>query len=308
MARVTVLMPVYNGARFLKKSIESVLSQTYQDFELLCIDDASQDQSTEIIKSFRSPRIHYIKNERNIGIAGTRNRGLNLISSEFIALLDQDDLSPSCRLEKETIYLDQHPEISVVGGNQKDIDETDNVIRETWRVCHNPGYLKAFIMLSNTMANGSTMLRRRFVTQNQLQFQENYYGVEDYRFWVDCSLKGNLANLDEVLLYWRTGHNQETSKAKSLKKAEREEKIREIQKIALVGNGFCLKKEYLNILFQCFGEDSMLENIEEIRLLYSALQEIARQAVEGQMENQREIVTMCRKRFGEKLTKAFFLW
>lgn len=307
MARVTVLMPVYNGARFLKQSIESVLSQTYQDYELLCLDDASQDQSAEIIQGFHSPRIRYVRNEFNLGIAGSRNRGISLCQSEFIALLDHDDLTPPERLELEVRYLDEHLQTAAVGGNQKDIDEKGQIVRETWRVCHNPKYLKAFIMLSNTMANGSTMIRRDFVIKNNLHFRDDYYGVEDYRFWVDCSLKGELANIDEVLLYWRTGHDQETKRAK-IEGGKRGEKIREIQRIALKKNGYCLSEKELDILFQCFGEDTVLRDEEEIHKLYGVFRIITQQAYTFHPENEKEVIAMCRKRFGEKVAKAFFLW
>lgn len=308
MSKVTVLIPVYNGEQFLKQTIECVLSQTYQDFELLCIDDASTDNSADIIQSFQSPKINYIKNDKNLGIASTRNRGLELIETEYIAFLDQDDLTPFNRLEKEIMFLDHYLDIDAVGGNQKDIDQFGNVLRETWNVCHNPGYLKAFIMLSNTISNGSTMIRKDFIDKHHLRFQDNYYGVEDYRFWVDCSLVGKLANLDEVLLYWRTGHEQETSKVKESNRDARSEKIKEIQTIALEGNGLHLNPTVLDTLFQVFGEDSIIESEEQINLLYIALMEIVKQSKEKKLINQKEIATMCRKRFGEKIAKAFFLW
>ena len=103
--KVTVLMAAYNGARYLKDAIDSILNQTFKDFEILIIDDGSTDQSAEIVQSYKDPRIRFLRNEQNMGIVVTRNRGIKEMRGEYLAILDCDDVSPPKRLEKEFNFL-----------------------------------------------------------------------------------------------------------------------------------------------------------------------------------------------------------
>ncbi|MBN1353399.1 MAG: glycosyltransferase, partial [Candidatus Omnitrophica bacterium] len=120
--KVTVLMPVYNGERFLREAVKSILNQTYTDYELLIIDDASRDSSAEIINSFSDRRIRFVKNKKNMGQMNTMNKGLGLVSGEYIARMDQDDISLPGRLEKEVKVLDANPEIPLVFSDTYIID------------------------------------------------------------------------------------------------------------------------------------------------------------------------------------------
>ncbi|MBA3284207.1 MAG: glycosyltransferase family 2 protein, partial [Nitrosopumilus sp.] len=101
MPKVTVLMPVYNASAYLHDAIQSILNQTFQDFEFLIIDDGSSDNSEIIIKGYKDKRIRFIKNEQNIGISATLNKGIELASCELIARMDADDVSYPKRLEKQ---------------------------------------------------------------------------------------------------------------------------------------------------------------------------------------------------------------
>lgn len=306
MCGVTVVMPVYNTEKYLKQAIESILKQTYTDFELLIIDDASSDGSIDIINQCSDRRIRLIRNEVNKGISRTRNIGIELSNSKYIALMDSDDIAVPTRLEKEVQYLDTNKEIDVVGGHLRAIDMEGMDLNKQWSVYLNPKYIKAYLLLSNTVANGTTMFRKSFVDQYNIRFEENSIGAEDYRFWVDCSLHGNIANLDEVLLYWRTGHYSETMKVKSNKSRECEES--NIHTYVFKKTGFCLSEEHISILNRIFKEDGIVQSREELEKLYFALKEIANQAIELKLANSKEVVTMCRKRFGEKVGKAFYLW
>ena len=97
---ISVVMPLYNGEKYLKEAINSILEQTYSDFELLLIDDASSDRTEEIIRSYKDDRIVYIKNEQNLGLIKTLNKGLDLAKGEFIARMDQDDISAPTRFDE----------------------------------------------------------------------------------------------------------------------------------------------------------------------------------------------------------------
>lgn len=308
MSRVTVVMPVYKAEQYIGQAIDSILGQTYTDFELLLIDDVSPDHILDVMKGYTDPRIRFVRNEKNLGIAGTRNLGIELSRSEYIALMDDDDIAVPNRLEKEVDFLDGHPDMDVVGGHLRMIDKDGKDLQRQWSVCNNPKYIKAYLLLGNIIANGTVMFRKSLTDRYHIRYQDNFYGAEDYRFWVDCSLHGSIANLDEVLLYWRTGHNNETGRVRSEKNKEREETISRIHRYALEQSGFRLTDDELNVLNAVFKEEGILHDKEELGKLYGALKTIASQAEGLKLDHAEEIITMCRKRFGEKVGKAFFLW
>jgi glycosyltransferase involved in cell wall biosynthesis len=308
MSRITVIMPVYNAEKYLKQAIDSILNQSYENFELLLIDDASTDNSVDIIKKYMDKRIRLVQNETNMGIARTRNRGLELCNTDYIALMDDDDIAMSYRLEDEIRYLDDNPDIDIVGGHLRTIDKEGKDLNKQWSVYLNPLYIKAYLLLGNTVANGTAMFRKSFIEKFHIRYQTDSFGAEDYRFWVECSLYGKIKNLDKVYLLYRTGHGNETGRVISKHKLEREKTIRNIQIHALQQTGFKLNDDELNILTKVFKEDGIIETQDEIRNLYCALKSISRQAQQLNLENATEITTMCRKRFGEKIAKAFYLW
>ena len=111
---VTVLMPVYNGEKYLREAMDSILKQTLTNFEFLIIDDGSKDSSVKIINSYNDPRIKLVKNEINLGISKTLNRGIELASAELIARMDADDISYPSRLQKQYDYFTNNPECALL--------------------------------------------------------------------------------------------------------------------------------------------------------------------------------------------------
>src|SRR5688500_300589 len=112
--KISVILPVYNGQLFLKAAIESILNQSYGNFELLIINDGSVDDTEKIIFGFNDLRIRYIRNERNLGLIATLNKGLDLAKGEYIARMDNDDISLPARLEKQLAYLEENKHVSVL--------------------------------------------------------------------------------------------------------------------------------------------------------------------------------------------------
>lgn len=308
MSRVTVIMPVYNGERFLKESIESILNQTYQDFTLLCINDCSTDNSLSIIQKYNDPRIKIIQNKVNLGIGSTRNVGLEMADTEYIALLDDDDISPLYRLEHEIQYLDNHLDIQIVGGHLREIDEFGNDLNNQWSVYLNPDYIKACLLLENTVANGTVMIRKSFIDEHNIRYKDNMCGVEDYMFWVECSLRGNIKNLDEVLLFWRITDQNETSRMLKKYKQERMKAFLKIRRYVFEQYGFEFLEDELLLLNKIFSDSGIAETREELDRLFCILKKIADQSKELKVSNSKEIITMCRKYFSKKVGKAFFLW
>lgn len=211
MCKVSVIMPLYNAEKYVYKAVNSILNQSFRDFELIIVDDCSVDNSSSIVSEFNDGRIKLLSNEKNQGIAYTRNRAIDLASGEYIAIMDDDDIAPLNRLEREVLYLDEHPNIIAVCGNQIRIDENDNELSDFWRVCKSPKRISALFLFGDPIPNGSTMIRRKVLMDNNIRFTDNMHGIEDYRFWSEVSLCGYIGSIDEVMLYWRYGHFSESA-------------------------------------------------------------------------------------------------
>ena len=115
--KISVVMPAYNAENYIREAIDSILAQTFRDFEFLIIDDGSTDHTVEIIRSYSDSRIRLYQNERNMGVAATLNRGLDLARGEYIARMDADDISLPERFAKQAAYMDAHPDVAVCGSN-----------------------------------------------------------------------------------------------------------------------------------------------------------------------------------------------
>lgn len=197
--KVTVLMPVYNGERYLREAIDSILSQTFRDFEFLIINDASTDGSVGIINSYKDPRIRLVHNETNLDRCATPNKGLDLAQGEYLARMDCDDISLPMRLEKQVKFLDANPDVGVCGTWIKLFMDTDNIIK--YPLTHEP--IKCHLLLGCQLAHSSVMLRKKVFLDHHLYYDDNYKTAEDYELWIRCSNVTLLANIPEILVKYR---------------------------------------------------------------------------------------------------------
>lgn len=306
--KVSVIMPSYNKEEYIASSIESVINQTFQDFELIIIDDASNDRSVEIIQRYHDKRIRFYQNDKNIGIAQNRNRAIDLAKGSYIALLDADDISTNIRLEKEVEYLDSHPDIAVVFGEFQEIDEKDN-IKETYFVSmKNPNYIKARLMVQDIIPNSSCMYRKDFIDKYNIRYRDGYLGMDDYLFWIECSLYGNITGLSELFLYWRNTKNNgsNTYKYSPEYRAERYKKYSEILIFALQKNGFQLTQDEEKLYCKVLSEHPYkITEMNELRAFFEIIKKLCRQS-EG-MPNSKEIQVMYRKQFGVSMQNSY-IW
>ncbi len=200
---VTVLMPVYNGARFLRESIESILNQTFNDFECLIIDDASTDTSREIIRSFTDPRIKLIENANNCGLVKTLNRGLALAKGEYIARQDQDDISYPARLEKQVTFLNSHPQIVLLGTNIHNIDENGKKsISYGYSIVSTPAAIHWQIIFDNPFVHSSVMFRTEII-RNLGGYNDHFNACEDFDLFSRVCSSYGTTNLNEKIIEYR---------------------------------------------------------------------------------------------------------
>jgi len=195
MPQVSIHMCTYNRAHFIPQAIDSVLSQTFQDWELLILDDQSTDNSEEVISQYKDSRIRYIKNPENLGITKNRNKALSLSTGKYVAVLDSDDYwTDNTKLAKQVDFLNSHPDYTLVGTNMTIINENGLVIKKVNYPTHN-FVLKNLLLLKNFFCH-STVLYRKQVVLDLGSYDESLPIWEDYDLWLKIGLKHKFANLD----------------------------------------------------------------------------------------------------------------
>jgi Glycosyl transferase family 2 len=208
--KVTVMMPVYNAENYLRQAIESILRQSFDDFELLIHDDGSTDHSAEIIQSYRDSRIRAVLNPINQGEERVRNQCLQIARGEYIAVLDADDIAHRDRLQIETDFLNRNPGISLVGSPHEIIDEAGRVVG-IQRIYSDELAIKWGLLLGNQFSHSTVMYRREDVLAVGGYDEALSYGT-DFDLWVRLTTRGRLANLVDPLAQYRV-HNQNTTHA-----------------------------------------------------------------------------------------------
>lgn len=215
MPSVSIVMPVYNGGAYIGGAIDSVLSQAFDDFELVVIDDGSTDDSRAVAGGFGDPRVRVLTNATNRGLAFSRNRGIRESVGRYVAMLDADDLMLPNRLLRQVEYLERHPRCGLVGGGVRVIDEAGTVNRTImWEIPSEE--IPATLLFWNCFAQSATMIRRSAIPEEA--FREGYPPAEDYDLWIRIADRWETALLPEALACYRLhGGNTTISQAGNLR-------------------------------------------------------------------------------------------
>jgi glycosyltransferase involved in cell wall biosynthesis len=208
--KVSVLMAVKDGEKYLREAVESILAQTFSDFEFIIIDDGSTDETAQILYGFSDSRLVLLRNEKSLGLTKSLNLGLKLAAGEYIARMDADDLSLPGRLDTQVKYLDAHPKVDVLGTAVTLIDEQGNLVQNTyfpkghdlitWHLC-----------FSNPIVHPSVMMRRPTILLHH-GYDECFSRSQDYDLWWRISFDGKLENLEDIHLLLRKHSLQVSSK------------------------------------------------------------------------------------------------
>jgi len=191
---ISAIMSVYNGERYLKQSIESVLKQTFTDFEFIIVDDGSTDGSSEIIRGYGDDRIKVIRNEVRIGLTKSLNKALGKARGEYVARQDADDISLPRRLEEQIKFFEKHPKVALLGTNVYIIDEKGRILEEKKL---NPRPNKNFLK-HNEFIHGSVMLKKA-VIDNLGGYNELFKYSQDYELWLRIAKYHDVRNLQTPL-------------------------------------------------------------------------------------------------------------
>lgn len=203
---ISVIFSVYNGALYLKEAIDSILNQAFTDFEFIIVDDGSIDETPNILDEFTDRRIVRLKNEKNLGLVQSLNKGLNLAKGEFIARMDADDISLPERFAKQIAYFKQHPKTDILGTAISQVDKRDRPISILVPPIHHE--LILWQMFFGCPIFHPTVMMKRKVLSAAGYYDVNFTHVEDIELWSRFLLKGvKFANLSEVL-YIRRLHSR----------------------------------------------------------------------------------------------------
>lgn len=205
---VTVLMPVYNGEVFLREAVESILTQTFKDFELLVIDDGSLDGSAAIVERCTDPRIRLVRNDVNLGLIATLNRGIELAQGKYVVRMDCDDVSLPERLQRQVDFMEAQPDVGVCGVWYL---EFGGGVRRTTRCACDHDSIRCGTLFNPVVGHPTVILRRELLLKHAMRYDPDFRHAEDYRLWAEALHHCRFANIPEVLLHYRLHPGQVTS-------------------------------------------------------------------------------------------------
>ena len=216
MPKISVLLPIYKtNPNYLREAIDSILAQTFCDFELLFLDDCPEDSREAIIKSFHDNRIKYFKNDKNLGITPSRNKLIDLANGEYLAVMDHDDIALPTRFEEQTKILDTHPEIGVVGCYTERFPQTKFI---KYPILNRE--IEQYLMQGCAIPHTGAMIRKAVL--KDIRYEEKFSPAEDYALWCRLLKKTQFYNIPKVLMRYRW-YEGNTSKlqAKKMKNARK---------------------------------------------------------------------------------------
>jgi glycosyltransferase involved in cell wall biosynthesis len=207
---VSVLMSVYNGERFVAQAIDSILKQTFDQFELIVVDDGSTDETPEILASYTDGRIQILRNSETIGLTRSLNRAWQAGRGTYIAVMDADDRAFPQRLKRQVSYLEQHPQVGLLGSDVEIVDQDGKYLRSK-QVPHDHEHLCATLVIQ-CIVDHSTLMYRRSVFEKIGAYDESYYFAQDFDLQWRLSRICRFVCLPEVLVQYRAGHPESISK------------------------------------------------------------------------------------------------
>lgn len=211
---MSVVIGTFNGEKYLLSAIEGILVQTFRDFELIVIDDCSTDHTLDVLSAIQDPRLRVIRNERNLGISATLNKGIDLAVGKYVAFHDHDDLSLPDRFDRQTRFLQEHPEVAMVGSSCRIVDGSGALVRDALAKCDDAD-LRWRLLWHNPFFQTTLMVKRDVLVEIGGYSSDPMYRLsEDYEVMSRVAMRHPVANLPQFLGCWRE-HAHSTSAPES---------------------------------------------------------------------------------------------
>ena len=249
MSKVSVIMSVYNSAAYLKQAIESILNQSFDDFEFIIIDDASTDETLSIIQSFSDRRIKLIKNSENKGLTCNLIEAISIAKGEYIARMDSDDVSLPSRFLKQVDFLTNHPEVDICGTWAFTIDEHGKKKNKV-KLPTIDRDIKTTLTYMNCIIHPSVMVRKRIFDLHKYNLE--FRSCQDYKLWSDCISDCVFYNMKDPLLLYRI-NNDGVSRKERKDTRKRYETLSKIYKTNLSLRFSNLSNDDLEVISKCIS-------------------------------------------------------
>lgn len=257
-------MSVYNGEKYLKEAIDSILRQTYRDFEFLIINDASRDSSRDIILGYDDPRIKLVDNKVNLGLTASLNKGLQLAKGKYIARMDADDISLQERFSNQIKYMDENSETGLCGTWFITFGLKNMMVK----TISDPDLLASTLLIKNQVGHPTAMIRKSVLEKYNLSYDESLQTSQDYNLWLKISRVSRVTNLAKPLLMYRVHPRQIINVCKESSKpythAARTNYLRSL--------GLDVNTELDEILYKSYFNIEL--SINEIKILKGFFEEI----------------------------------
>ncbi len=274
--KVSIIMPVYNGAQYLQEAIDSILGQSFSDFEFIIVDDGSKDESVAIIErnALRDGRIVVLHNEVNSGICVTLNKGLEVANGEYILRMDCDDISLPNRIERQVAFMEERKDIAVAGCFVEAFYNDQPSKCTTYCSDTNPDECWAGLLFATSVAHPAVIIRKSILDTYNLRYDDYYRGMEDFYLWWQIAKHANITNVPGVLLRYRlhTGQVTQTQVNEDFLRRQREflsERIKDL------GGDFSddeirtVERYLLDV--GSFDDNSLVQYIHTLRKLLKSL-------------------------------------
>jgi len=276
-------MSVYNGEKYLNQAIESILNQTFTDFEFIIIDDSSSDKTPEILQRYKDPRIIIVRNNTNLGLTKSLNIGLNLAKGEYIARMDADDISYPERLEKQVKFLEKNENIGVLGTSRELIDDANTTIGQVLSISDVNIIKWSSLFGFHEIAHPTAMIRKNLMDR-VAGYNPKYSYAQDAELWSRLSEITTFSNLPDILLKYRMNTRQISQKNADDQKSNNLNILRNIlEKYSNKSIDINILKKFTNFQDICTEKD--------LRGVYEILQDIH---LKFFLENNLNINEYCR--------------
>lgn len=256
---ISVVMSTYNRENMVKESIDSILNQTFSDFEFIIIDDCSTDNTFEIIKQYNDDRIKLFRNEKNGGCTFNYHNAQNIAKGKYIAHIDDDDISLPLRFEKQFAYMEEHQNVTLLGTFIETFGEN---VRPSWVFYTDPLKLEFSMNFYNPICHSSVLYRKSFMEECGINYDISKKCAQDYDFYKQIIMNGGrLANLPNVLVKYRM-HSKRLTDIKTTQDIQiynAENVVRELQSRFLTDNEIQKVKELMNgFPFNSYNTDDVI--------------------------------------------------
>ncbi|ADO82177.1 glycosyltransferase [Ilyobacter polytropus] len=257
MELVSVVMAVFNGEKYLKEALESILRQSYKNFEFVIIDDGSTDDSVKIIESYNEKRIILIKNNKNLGLPTSLNKGIEAAKGKYIARMDADDICKKDRLKLQVEFLEKNEDIDVLAGGVEIFVGGNKWVKKKLYPpeCHKE--IEKRLLYENCLTHPTIMMRKSFLLKNNLKYNVECKFAQDWALWLEATRYGKFYGLNKVLLEYRIHKKSITSNTNN-KYVERIKVLSVVLKRELEARGFYFSEEEIEGIKE-FGSISALK-------------------------------------------------